>query len=186
MIAINAFDPAQSYVAYGIAYSNYSELYQVIIKLLPHLLLGIIGFYLVHKGINRTKLAGKDAVAKYTDLLIGLLYLGIGFWWFLPLKYLNLTSYQQFDIPQAALHLSNFAHRHFPERALILINLLPSQFQIRLLIFGLIGVSGMIYAGLWLSLGQGDHNPLGLQRGAMVGFEKGRWEGERDVTLLGK
>ena len=93
---------------------------------------------------------------------------------------------QQFDIPQAALHLSNFAHRHLPERALILINLPPSQFQIRLLIFGLIGVSGMIYAGLWLSLGQGDHNPLVLQRGAMVGFEKGHWEGERDVTLLGK
>jgi hypothetical protein len=170
IIAINAFDPAQSYVAYRIAYSNYSELYQVIIKLLPHLLLGIIGSYLVHKGINRTKLAGKDAVDKYTDLLIGLLYLGIGIWWFLPLKYLNVGSYQQFDIPQAALHLSNFAHRHLPEQALILINLPPSQFQIRLLIFGLIGVSGMIYAGLWLSLGQGDHNLPELQRGAMVGF----------------
>jgi hypothetical protein len=154
MIAINAFDPAQSYVAYSIAYSNYSELYQVIIKLLPHLLLGIIGFYLVHKGMNRIKLAGKDAVDKYTDLLTGLLHLGIGIGWFLPLKYLNLRSYQQFDIPQAALYLSNFAHRHLPEQALVLINLPPSQFQLRLLILGLIGVSGMIYAGLWLSLGQ--------------------------------
>lgn len=172
IIAINAFDPAQSFVAYRIAYSNYSELYQVIIKLLPHLLLGIIGFYLVHKGINRIKLAGKDTVDKYNDLLVGLLYLGTGIWWFLPLKYLNLRSYQQFDIPQAALYLSNFAHRHLPERALILINLPPPQFQIRLLIFGLMGVSGMIYAGLWLSLGQGDHNPLGLQRGARLVLKK--------------
>ncbi len=183
-IVIKTFDPEQSYVAYRIVYSDYSDLYQAIVKLLPHVLLGIIGFYLVHKGISRIKLAGKDAVDKYTYLLIGLLYLDIGIGWFLPLRYLNLRSYQQFDIPQATLHLSNFAHLRLPERALFLSNL-PAEFQMRLLIFGLIGLSGMIYMGLWLSLGQGDHNPPRLQRGAAVGFEKGRWEGERDAPLLG-
>ena len=183
-IVIHAFDPEQSYVAYRIVYSDYSELYQAIVKLLPHVLLGVIGFYLVHKGISRIKLAGKDTVDKYTYLLIGLLYLGVGMWWFLSLKYLNLRSYLQFDIPQAALHLSNFAHLRLPERALFLSNL-AAEFQMRLLILGLIGLSGMIYVGLWLSLGQGDHIKPGLQRRAAVGFEKGRWEGKRDAPLLG-
>ena len=169
-IVIHAFDPEQSYVAYRIVYSDYSDLYQAIINLLPHVLLGLIGFYLIHKGISRIKLAGKDAVDKYTYLLIGLLYLGIGIWWFLPLRYLNLRSYHQFDIPLATLHLSNFAHRRLPEWVLFLSNL-SAEFQMRLLIFGLIGLSGMIYVGLWLSLGQGDHNPAGLQRGAAVGFD---------------
>jgi hypothetical protein len=230
-IVIKAFDPEQSYVAYQIVYSDYSELYHAIVKLLPHVLLGIIGIYLVHKGINRIKLAGKDAVDKYAYLLgashtcpascaalgnlgkhrgergvpprippgssrfprisdapyllIGLLYLGIGIWWFLPLRYLNLSPYFQFDIPQAALHLSNFAHLHFPEQTLFLSSL-PAEFQIPLLIFGLIGLSGMIYVGLWLSLGQVGPNPPVLQRGAAVGFEKDRREGGRVFQLPGK
>ncbi len=183
-IAINVFDPEQSYVAYRLAYSDYSELFQAIIKLLTHLFLGIIAFYLVHKGINRIKLAGKNAVDKYTYLLMGLLYLGIGSWRFLPLRYLSLRPYHQFDIPQATQHLSNFARFRFPEWALFF-NHLPAEFQMRLLIFGLIGLLGMIYVGLWLAFGQSDEIPLALKRGATAGSEKSRWEGEPDAPLLG-
>ena len=170
-IVIHAFDPEQSYVAYRIVYSDYSDLYQAIINLLPHVLLGLIGFYLIHKGISRIKLAGKDAVDKYTYLLIGLLYLGIGIWWFLPLRYLNLRSYHQFDIPLATLHLSNFAHRRLPEWVLFLSNL-SAEFQMRLLIFGLIGLSGMIYVGLGLSLGRVTITHRGIKGGQRLVLTK--------------
>jgi hypothetical protein len=184
-IEINAFNPEQSYVAYQLAYSDYAELYQAIIKLLPHVLLGIVGFYLVHTGINRLKLAGQDTVDKYPPLFIGLLYLGIGLGWFLPLKYLHLRSSLLFDIPQAALHLANFVHLYFPEWTLFLNNL-SAQFQMRLLLIGLIGLSGLIYGGLRLTLGQGRHTLAGLHRGAAVGFEKDRREGRRVFQLPGR
>lgn len=171
IVAINVFDAEQSYVAYKLAYSDYSELFQAIIKLLPHLLLGVIAFYLIHKGINRVKMAGKNATDKYTYLLISLLYLAIGSWWFLPLRYLNLRPYHQFDIPLTVLHLSNFARLRLPGWPLFLSNF-PAEFQMRLLIFGLIGLSGLIYAGLRLALSQGDYIPPARQRGATVGFEK--------------
>ncbi len=183
-MAINVFDPENSYVAYRLAYSDYSELFQAIIKLLPHLLLGVIAFYLIHKGLNRIKLTGKNAVDKYPYLLIGSLYLGIGSWWFLPLRYLNLNPYHQFDIPLATMHLSNFAHWCLPEWTSFLGHF-PVEAQMRLLIFGLTGLAGMIYVGLWLSSGQGDRNPPAHQRGAAPGFEKGRWEGERDAPFFG-
>ena len=156
-MVVHAFDPEQSYVAYRLVYSDYAELYHAIVKLLPHVLLGIIGFYLVHKGMNRLRQAGKEAVGKYTYLSIGGLYSGIGLWCFLPLRYLNLRFYHQFDIPQATLHLSSFAHSRLSEPALFLSNL-PSEFHVRLLVFGLISLSGMIYVGLWLSLLQVGHS----------------------------
>jgi hypothetical protein len=184
-IVINAFAAEQSYVAYQIVYSDYSELYHAFIKLWPHVLLGIIGFYLLHTGLNRLKLAGQDTVDKYPYLFSGLLYLGIGLWWFLPLRYLNLRSDLLFDIPQAALHLSNFAYLHFPERDAFFSNL-SLGFQMRLLILGLLGLSGMIYGGLWLSLGQGRRNLPYLPKGAAVGSAKGRREGRRVFQLPGR
>ncbi len=56
-------------------------------------------------------------------LPLGLLYLGVGALWFLPLRYvvilryLNMAPYIQFDIPQAAFHflnLSVYLHLRWP------------------------------------------------------------------------
>lgn len=152
-IAVNIFDPGRSYVLFMFSYSDYYELCQAITQLSPHIFLGIIGFYMCRKGINRIRLVSNNDPGKYADLLIGLLYLGIGAWWFLPLRYiailryLKMQPYIQFDIPQAAFHFLNFVRLFVPTMALNL-SKIPVETVVGILILGLTGLSGIFFFAL--------------------------------------